>query len=393
MKGSIAVRFISDRIRFRGRIASVCVAVSFLVMIVAVAVSSGFRTEIRDGLSSLCGDVLLTPLSRNYMGESDPIPASPAFLPEVLGLDCVESVRGTVSRAGIVKVGDLIQGVLFKGVEDWRGKDPSVMSVSVPSRLASMLGIAEGDDIPAYFVGEKVIVRKFRVDSVYDGILSSDDKLVVYTDLPTMRRVNGWGENEVSALEVSLKKDFRDEESIRQSAVDIGAAVFSFSSEDEPTVVVSSVVQSFPQLFDWLNLIDLNVLVVLVLMTAVAGFNMISGLLILLFENIPTIGLLKALGMTDRGISAVFLRSSAVLVGKGMLSGNAAALLLCLVQQKTHLLKLSPENYFVSFVPIDIDWTLLLTADAAAFAAIMLLLLLPAAFISRIDPARTMKVD
>lgn len=387
------VRFISERIQFRGKIASVCVAVSFLVMIVAVAVSSGFRTEIRNGLGELCGDVVLTPLNRNYMGDSEPIPSSPAFLPEVMKLDCVASVRGTVSRAGIVKAGDLIQGVLFKGVEDYSGRDSSSMSVSVPSRLSSMLGIAEGDDMTAYFVGEKVTVRKFHVDSVYDGILSSDDKLVVYTDLQTMRRVNGWREGGVSAFEVSLKKNFRDEESIRQAAVDIGSAVFAFSSEDEPTVVVSSVVQSYPQLFDWLNLIDLNVMVVLVLMTIVAGFNMISGLLILLFENIPTIGLLKALGMTDRGISAVFLRSSAALVGKGMAAGNAVALLLCLIQQKTHLLKLSPENYFVSFVPVDIDWSLLLVSDAVAFAVIMLLLLLPSRFISRIDPARTMKAD
>lgn len=387
------IRFISEKIQFRGKIASVCVAVSFLVMIVAVAVSSGFRTEIRNGLGELCGDVVLTPLNQNYMGESEPIPSSPAFMSEVMELDCVASARGTVSRAGIVKSGELIQGVLFKGVEDCRGRDSSSMSVSVPSRLSSMLGISEGDDMTAYFVGEKVVVRKFHVDSVYDGVLSSDDRLVVYTDLETMRRVNGWRDGGVSAIEVSLKKNFRDEESIRQAAIDIGAAVFAFSSEDEPAVVVNSVVQSYPQLFDWLNLIDLNVMVVLVLMTIVAGFNMISGLLILLFENIPTIGLLKALGMTDRGISAVFLRSSATLVGKGMLAGNAVALLLCLLQQKTHLLKLSPENYFVSFVPIDIDWSLVLISDAVAFAVIMLLLLLPSRFISRIDPARTIRTE
>ncbi len=387
------IGFISRRIQFKGKVASVCVAVSFLVMIVAVAVSSGFRNEIRSGLSELCGDVVLTPLNRNYMGESDPIPVSPAFMPEVLKLDCVQSVRGTISRAGIVREGDLIHGVIFKGVGDFQRADSSVLSVSVPSQLASLLKISVGDDLPAYFVGEKVVVRKFRVESVYDGILSGEDKLVLYTDLPTMRRINGWGEGEVSAIEISLKERFRSEESIRQSAIDIGSAVFAYSSEDEPTVVVTSVVQSFPQLFDWLNLIDFNVLVVLVLMTIVAGFNMISGLLILLFEHIPTIGLLKALGMTTGGISAVFLRSSAVLVAKGMAVGNAAALFLCLLQRQTHLLKLNPENYFVSFVPIHIDWSLILTADLLSFAVIMLLLLLPSVFISRIDPATTMRVE
>lgn len=385
--------FISRRIQFRGRMASVCVAVSFLVMIVAVAVSSGFRSEIRDGLSELCGDVTLTPLNQNYMGESEPIPSEPAFLPAVMGLDCVKSVRGTIVRAGIVKEGDLIHGVLFKGIEDYRKNDSSSLSVSVPSQLASMLKIGVGEDIAAYFVGEKVIARKFRVESVYDGILSSEDKLIVYTDLQTMRRINGWKGSDVSALEVSLKEGCRSEESIRQAAIDIGAEVFAHSSGDEPTVIVSSVVQSYPQLFDWLNLIDFNVLVVLVLMTIVAGFNMISGLLILLFENVPTIGLLKALGMKDRGIAAIFLRSSAVLVGKGMAVGNVAALGLCLIQKYTRLLKLSPENYFVSFVPIHIDWLQILVADALSFAVIMLLLLLPSMFISRIDPARTMRVE
>lgn len=373
--------------------ASVCVAVSFLVMIVAVAVSSGFRNEIRNGLSEFCGDVTLTPLNRNYMGESEPIPSEPAFLPAVMELDCVKSVRGTILRAGIVKEGELIHGVLFKGVEDYRKSDSSALSVSVPSQLASILKIGVGDDIVAYFVGEKVIARKFRVESLYDGILSSEDKLIVYTDLQTMRRINGWKAGDVSSLEVSLKESCRSEEGIRQAAIDIGADVFSHSSEDEPTVIVNSVVQSFPQLFDWLNLIDFNVLVVLVLMTIVAGFNMISGLLILLFEHIPTIGLLKALGMKDKGIAAIFLRCSAALVGKGMAVGNAIAIGLCLIQKHTHILRLSPENYFVSFVPIHIDWVSIICADAIAFVAIMLLLLLPSMFISRIDPARTMRAE
>lgn len=386
--------FISRRIQFKGKLSAVCVAVSFLVMIVSVAVSSGFRSEIRRGLSDLCGDVTLTPLNANYMGESSPIPLSPAFLPEVEALDCVQSIRGTVTRAGIVKEGELIHGVLFKGTDDYERNDTSSnMTVSIPRRLSSLLKIGEGDDLAAYFVGEKVVVRKFHVEKIYDGILSSEDQLIVYTDLKTMQRINGWSQDEVSALEVSLKPKYRSEEQIRLCGIDIGAAVFANSSEDEPTVIVNTVVQNFPQLFDWLNLIDFNVLVILVLMTIVAGFNMISGLLILLFENIPTIGLLKALGMADRGISGVFLRCSASLVGKGMLAGNALAIVLCLIQKYTHVLKLSPENYFVPYVPIDIDWWMILLSDAVAVAVIMLLLLLPSMFISRVDPAKTMRVE
>jgi len=134
------------------------------------------------------------------------------------------------------------------------------------------------------------------------------------------------------------------------------------------------------------------VLFILILMTIVAGFNMISGLLIMLFENISTIGLLKSLGMNDRAISKVFLTSAAVLVLKGMLAGNALALLFCLVQDRTHFLKLDPENYFVSFVPVEVDVPAVLLADAAAFVVIMLLLLIPTLFISKVDPAQTVRV-
>lgn len=388
-----AESFISKRIRFRGRIASVCVAVSFLVIIVAVAVSSGFREEIRDGLSDVCGDVTLVPLRSDGYGANSEMPSSPAFLPRLNALPFVESVRGSVSRVGIIKEGDLIHGVLFKGVEDYQRRDSSHLGVSVPSALASMLRIGVGDDVSAYFIGERVTVRKFRVESVYDAVLSGDDRLVVKTDLNTVRRVNGWTDGEVSSLEVRLRDRFRSERMMTECAEEIGATVREYSSEDEPTVIATSLVQAYPQLFDWFSLIDFNVAVVLALMIAVAGFNMISGLLILLFENISTIGLLKALGMTDRGIAGVFLRSSAVLVGKGMAAGNLIAVLLCLVQDRTHLLKLSAENYFVSFVPVHLDWGWILCADALAFAAIMLLLLLPSIFISRIDPASTMRVE
>ena len=138
--------------------------------------------------------------------------------------------------------------------------------------------------------------------------------------------------------------------------------------------------------------LDFNVLFILILMTIVAGFNMISGLLIMLFENISTIGLLKALGMTDRSISKVFLSSAAVLVLKGMVVGNAIAFAFCLLQSKTHFLKLNPENYFVSYVPIKIDAGSVLLADILSFTVIMLLLLIPTLFISKVDPAQTVRM-
>ena len=148
----------------------------------------------------------------------------------------------------------------------------------------------------------------------------------------------------------------------------------------------------YPQLFDWLNLIDFNVFFVLVLMTVVAGFNMISGLLIVLFENIPVIGTLKSLGMKDRQIAKIFLSASSSVVLKGMAIGNGIALLFCLVQGTTRILRLDPQNYFVSFVPVHVDILPILLADLLAYLVIMLLLLIPSMFISGIDPARTVRV-
>ena len=378
--------FISRRLRFKTGIAMVCIAISFLVMIIAVSVSSGFRAEIRRGLSDITGDVVLTPPNLNVLDQSRPIEESPSYLPYVQEMDGVDTVVPVVYMAGIVKQKNDIHGVLFKGTGDGLG------GVSIPQRLSDISGLQVGDKMTAYFVGEKVRARQFPIVSVYESILEMDDKLVVYADLSDLQRLNGGSEGQVSAMEILLKPDYKNEMSISEMEQRIGFAVNAYSEDSEAPVVAISSVSKYPQLFDWLSLIDFNVLFILVLMTIVAGFNMISGLLIMLFENISTIGLLKALGMTDRNISKVFLSSAAVLVLKGMLIGNAIAFAFCFLQSKTHFLKLDPENYFVSYVPINIDAGSVILADIMSFAVIMLLLLIPTLFISRVDPAQTVRM-
>lgn len=384
--------FISRKLRFKGKIAMVCIAVSFLVMIIAVSVSSGYRREIRSGLSAISGDVQITPPDMNILDEGHPIEADPSYLPQVSAIDAVKDVVPVIYRAGIVKHGDNMHGVLLKGLPEGVQPDTVSLGVSIPSRLASESGLKEGDRMLTYFIGERLKVRQFNVASVYDSMVETDGRHIVYASMTDLQRLNGWEDDQASALEIHLKEEYADEESIRMANEEIGFTVNAYSSEDEETVIATSTVSRFPQLFGWLDLIDFNVLFILVLMTIVAGFNMISGLLIMLFEHISTIGLLKALGMTDRSISKVFLSSSAVLVAKGMLWGNALALLFCIIQQKTHILKLDPENYYVSFVPVNVDFGLILSADLISFAVIMLLLLIPCMFIARVDPAETVRV-
>lgn len=382
--------FISRRLRFKGGIAMVCIAISYLVMIIAVAVSSGFRNEIRRGVSSLSGDIQLTPPNLNVLDNFRPIEGDASYLSYIKEVRGVKSVDPVIYRAGMIKQVDNIHGVLFKGIEG--GVDSVALSVSIPTRLAEIAGLSEGDRMTAYFIGEKVRLRQFRVASVYDALVEADDRLVIYADLKDLQRLDGWKDNQVSALEIHMYDAGRDESSIWNATQEIGTIVNAYSSESEAPVVAVSSASRYPQLFDWLDLIDFNVLFILILMTIVAGFNMISGLLIMLFENISTIGLLKALGMTDRAISKVFLSSAAVLVLKGMAIGNALGLVFCALQSTTHLLKLDPENYFVSFVPVNIDLGAVLLADAASFVVIMLLLLVPTLFISKVDPAQTVRV-
>ena len=388
--------FIAGRLRFKGKIAMACIAVSFVVMIVAVSVSSGFRHEIRDGLSSVSGDVRITPPDRNVLDEGSPIEAHPAYLPYISALETVERVVPVVYRAGIVRADGNIHGVLFKGVPadefPVRNPDSLTLGVSIPRRLASITGLGVGDRMPSYFVGENVKARQFNIVSVYDSMLETDDRLVVYADVSDMQRLNGWTDDEVSSLEVIIKEDSKDERDIRNAAEEIGTIINHRSSEDEASVIALSSVSEYPQLYGWLDMIDFNVFFILMLMTIVAGFNMISGLLIMLFENISTIGLLKSLGMTDKAIAKVFLSSSAVLTAKGMAIGNAIAILFCIIQSSTHLLKLDPSNYFVSFVPVHLDMGTVLAADLGAFIVIMLLLLIPCLFISKVDPAETVRV-
>lgn len=384
----VADSFISRKIKFKGNIAAVATAVSFFVIIVAVAVSSGFRHSIRDGVAAMTGDIRITPY---VSGGQDPVPM-PRHLPsedKILAIPGVTGIVPVVSRAGIVKNGEIVHGVIVKGTPDQVGGDG--LAVSIPHRLAEITGLEAGEDLTTYFVGEKVRARKFHITAEHRDIIETDDNLLVYARLEDMQRLNGWDSTSVSQLEVKVKN--ASQKVLKDIEAHIGYILSTSPDEDENGLYVISSARSYPQIFDWLGLLDVNVLIVLILMTLVAGFNMISGLLVMLLRNIPLIGTLKALGMQDRAIGRLFVRIGAEAVLKGMLIGNALAFLFCLIQGTTHLIKLDPANYFVSFVPVHLPFWGILGADIAAFLGIVLLMWLPALSISKIDPAETVKAD
>ena len=363
-------RLISSRLDFRGRITVAATAVSFFVIIVSLLVVDGFRREIRSGIGSLMGDVQLT---------DDAVVADDSLLAAITAVEGVESVVPAVYRTAVVKSPQGLQGVLVKGVPS----DGESLSARIPPSLSRKLGVGPGDALTTYFLEDKVKVRKFTVCEVSTDMLLPDDRAMVYVPLADLQRVNGWDSTRVSALEVGLSPKYDGPGAQRAKAQELSAVA---------AMRAQAAVDRYSRLFEWLGLLDYNVAAILLLMTLVAGFNMVSGLLIMLFRNTGTIGTLKALGMGNRGIAKVFLRVASGVTLKGLLFGGGAALLFALVQGTTHLLKLNPENYFVSFVPVCVNLPKILLVCAVAYAVIMLLLLLPAMFVSRVDPAETVRV-
>lgn len=370
--------FIASRLRFKGRLAVVAIAVSFFVMIISLAISGGFRTEIRRGLSSLSGDIRL-------VGSEEPVSSSLSYFSRMGEFDGVESITPVIWKPGIAKGPDDISGVLVKGVPM---PDSCSLQARIPSRLALKLQLKTGDTFTTWFVDEKVRARRFTVSGIFDSLIDTDEFLTVLVPLSDMQRLCGWDSTQCSNFEVMLK-DGTDPDA---TAFAMSIVAYGNAQEDEDMLRAATAREKYPQLFDWLDLIDVNVAAIILLMIVVAGFNMISGLLILLFRHISTIGMLKSLGMGNKAIAKVFLNVAARSTAVGMVIGNGAALLFCLVQGTTHLIRLNPANYFVSYVPVSISVPTLLIVNAVAFAAIMLLLLIPTLFISRVDPAETVRV-
>lgn len=376
--------------------AAVAIAVSFFIIIVAVAVSAGFRSSVRDGVAAMTGDVHIEPFV-SFGGNPVPMPAHLPSEEAILALPGVVSVQPSAVRSGIVKSGDVIHGVVVKGVASDVGLSPSVilsasegsLPISIPHRLAEITGLGIGDDMVTYFVGEKVRVRKFHIVDVHRDLVELDDNLLVYARLEDIQRLNGWSADEVSCLDVRLSESALRKE----TAWRISHLLMNNGFEEEERLIVSASEDAYSQIFDWLKLLDFNVLVILILMTVVAGFNMVSGLLIMLLRNISTIGTLKTLGMRDSAIGTLFVRIGARAVLRGMLIGNALALLFCFIQGHWHLIPLDPANYFVSWVPVHVNLLWILAADAAAFVGILALLWLPSLVIASIDPAETVKAE
>ncbi|MBR3449293.1 MAG: ABC transporter permease [Bacteroidales bacterium] len=408
-----AGRFIASKLaegdgslsRTSNTIAWISVCLSLVIMIVAIAVVAGFKAEIRDRATGFMGSVMLVQPGQSPINELYPFSEQLSYREKLSATPGVRSVSGVAWRSGLIKTAENIEGLYFKGVDslydfsffanclvdgqlpDYHGRISNDILLS--RTTASKLGFQVGDDVVVYYIGDEVKVRKFRLCGIYDAQLEEIDTKMAVADRRQVQRLNGWQSDEVSSIEIRIDPA-AGIETMNDRVEDV---VFRSMQEDDRALFVTNVKKLYGHLFDWLSLLDLNVLMILLLMVVVAGFNMLSALLIILFEQISTIGLLKALGMTSREVGKVFLLRAGTLVGKGMLWGNVIGIGLCLIQKFTHLVKLDPASYFVSFVPIRLHVGQLILLNVAAAVILMLLISLSTRFIARVSPDRTMRVE
>ncbi|MDR3350494.1 MAG: ABC transporter permease [Prevotellaceae bacterium] len=392
--------------RLMARIAIVSVAVGVAVMITAVAVVTGFKSEISNKAVGFNGHLTLTNYDFNRSFETTPIQTEDAFIPSILAIEGVTHTQIYATKGGIIKTADAIQGAMLKGISsdfDWtffrsslvagdifNVSDTAVTNAVVLSkRLAALLDMNVGDAFEMYFIQEPPRVRKFTVAGLYDAQLEELDKVVILCDIAHIRRLNGWKANQVTGVEIFVK-DLSCMDAVAEQVNELAA--FHITG-DGNRLRVRTVRDYFSNLFDWLSLLDLNVAIILTLMIIVAGFNMVSGLLILLFEKISMIGLLKALGMQNAQVQKVFLYRAAFILVKGLLWGNVAGIGLCLLQQYFGIVTLDPDNYFMSVAPVALNFLPVLAITVCSFAGVMLMLALPALFITRISPEKAMRVE
>ncbi|MDD3320826.1 MAG: ABC transporter permease [Paludibacter sp.] len=408
--------FIAKRIHFQQgkknisrpavRIATIGIALGLAVMIVSVAVVIGFKNEIRNKTIGFGGHVQITNFDNNNTYEMNPIKADKTLMTKISSLDGVKQVQRFVTKPGIIKTDAEFQGIVIKGVEsgfDWnffksnlvegevlnlKGKTTK-NEVIISKYLANLLGLKLGDSFFTYFIQEQVRARKFKIVGIYSTNFIEYDKLFILTDLRHVQQLNDWDESSYSGIEV-LINDFDDIDKVGYEVSDLVSNKFDKNGD---TYYVQTIKQLNPQIFSWLDLLDMNVWVILFLMLAVAGFNMISGLLILILERTNMIGILKSLGAENWSIRKIFLYHSAFLIGKGMLWGNIIGLSLCAIQYYTHLIPLDPESYYVATVPINFNWLFILLLNVGTLIASLLMMIGPSYLITKINPAKIIRYE
>ncbi len=375
-------------------------------MIIATAIVTGFKNEIRDKVIGFGAHIQILNYDSNTSFETKPVNKNQEFYPQMVNLPGIKHIQVFGTKAGIIKTETDIQGVVLKGVGsdfDWtffkRNLTDGVAfrvtdtiktnKVLISKYIAQLLKLKVGDSFSMYFVQEPPRIRKFTVSGLYETSLEEFDKIYVIADIGHIQKLNNWSDNEVSGFEILLD-NFEDlEEMTWVVQQEVG---FGFE-EDGSRLKIRNIIRKYPQIFDWLNLQDMNVWIILILMLIVAGFNMVSGLMILILERTNMIGILKAVGTQNWSIRKVFLYQSAYLVAKGLFYGNIIGIGLCLLQHYFGIIKLDESSYYLSTVPINFNLLYFFGLNLGTLLLTVLMLIIPSYLISRISPVKAIRFD
>ena len=390
------------------KIATCSIALGVVVMVVSICVLRGFQGEIRRKAVGFGAHMVVTNYAMGNTYEETPILTDRPEVQRILGTKGVKHLQFVASKGGMVKTEDQIHGIILKGVcpeagvPGSGGYDSSFFAEclvegrlvqfpdSVPSNevlvsqtVASKLRLKVGDKMRTYFwQGDNYRARAFTVCGIYNTDLTDFDEHFVVGDLRQVQNLNGWDSNQVAGYEVMVEDFSRLDE--------VSAAVLPLLGYD---LNMTTIVEQYPALFSWLELLDSNIFLIIAIMLLVGVVSVVSALLIIIFEKTSTIGVLKALGATNGSIRRIFLIKAVDMVVVGIAIGCAVAWLLCWIQHRFALVQLDSESYSMSSVPIDLNGWIFFAVSAGTLAMCMAAMLLPAAYISNVEPAKTIKFD
>ncbi len=376
------------------KIAILSIALGLAVMIISMAVVTGFQQEIREKVIGFGGHIQITNYDYNISFEPRPISKQQPFLEDALRITGVEHIQVFATKPGIIKTDNDMHGVILKGIGpdfNWsffrdkitRGSilhmHDTIRSdeVILSDIIARRLRLDVNDDVFMYFIQDPPRIRRFKLAGVYETGLEELDKIFVLGDLRHIQRLNDWETDQIGGLEV-LVSDFGHIDQVQDKIFDI--LPYHLDAK--------SIRNLYPQIFDWLNLLDMNVYVIIVLMILVAGINMITTLLISVLEKTNAIGILKAVGGSNIMIRKIFLYHAGMLISKGLLWGNIVGIAVCMIQAQFGTITLSPESYYVSEVPINLRLSHILLLNLGTFLVSMIMLIVPSYIIARISPVR-----
>jgi lipoprotein-releasing system permease protein len=382
------------------RIAVVTIALGLAVMIIAVAVLVGFQSEIRNKVIGFAAHIRIDNYDSNASYEASPVSSDQPFYPELEETEGIRHIQVFAIKAGIIKTEDQIHGVVFKGIGkdfDWDFFNKNLVSGSafevadsgisdrilVSEMISRKLKINPGDEVRMYFIsGDNAQPRgrKFYVSGIYETGLEEFDEVYVIGDIRQVQHLNNWTDDMVSGFEVFVK-DFKTLDKTAEKVYQMIG--YNLNAE--------TVTNTYPQIFDWLRLMDINVVIILVLMILVAGITIISTLLIMILERTSMIGTLKALGIRNRDLRQLFLYLTTGIIGRGLLWGNVAGIGIILIQYYTHIIPLEKESYYIAYVPVSINIMHILLINAGTFIICLLMVLIPGYIIGKITPVKAIR--